>query len=278
VADVSREERGFSDAEVVGDRVTGVLLGIAAGDRIGGPVRMALRVAESLAEKQEFDANDVLFRYVSWYRDGAFDTGRVAELVLRRVAEGSDPYVALLAADKECGGRTAGCNAAHRIGPIAMASFLPDEQLAGIALEEARLTHLHPLAGDAAAATTVLCRGLVRGRAWNEALAAAAEGRLPETIDALLGRPDRKQLRQGGLAPNVLQAAVFFMGQSESCAEALAAALSFAGPSNYSPVLLGAIAGARWGTREIAEKDLVHCKVLDKVAEVAGNLAAGWVM
>jgi len=264
------------DTETVRDRVTGVLLGIAAGDRIGGPVRMALRVAESLAEKQTFDANDVLSRYVSWYRDGAFDTGRVAELVLRRIAEGSDPYVALFAADKECGGRTAGCNAAHRIGPIAMASFLPDEQLASIAVEEARLTHLHPLAGDAAAAAAVLCRGLIRGRPWNEALAAAAEGRSPETVDALLGKPDRKQLRQGGFAPDVLKAAVFFTGQSESFADALVAAIAFAGPPNYSPVLLGAIAGARWGGRAIPDSDLAHCNLMARISTAAGKLAAGW--
>ncbi len=33
------------------DRTIGVLLGLAAGDRIGGPVRMAQRVAENLHER-----------------------------------------------------------------------------------------------------------------------------------------------------------------------------------------------------------------------------------
>jgi hypothetical protein len=32
------------------EKIVGLLLGLAAGDRIGGPVRMALRVAESLRE------------------------------------------------------------------------------------------------------------------------------------------------------------------------------------------------------------------------------------
>ena len=59
----------------VEDRAAGVLLGIAAGDRVGGPVRMALRVAESLRGRGGFDASDVASRYLAWWRDGAFDTG-----------------------------------------------------------------------------------------------------------------------------------------------------------------------------------------------------------
>jgi ADP-ribosyl-[dinitrogen reductase] hydrolase len=278
----SKSEAGLSgpgqlvDREGAHDRARGILIGLAAGDRIGGPVRMAMRVAESLAETEAFEADDVLSRYLAWYREGAFDTGRVAEHVLRRIAEGKDPYVALFAADRECAGRTAGCSAAHRIGPIAMASFLSDEQLPSVALEEARLTHLHPLAGDVAAATAVLCRALIRGRSWSEALAVAAEGRLPETVDALLGNAERNQLRDGGFAPDVLQAAVLFTGQAESFEGALAAALAFAGTPNYSPVLVGAIAGARWGAKAIPERELAHCDVLHRVATTARDLAAAW--
>ena len=33
------------------EKVTGILFGLAAGDRIGGPVRMAIRVAASLGDK-----------------------------------------------------------------------------------------------------------------------------------------------------------------------------------------------------------------------------------
>ena len=43
----------------VQDRVMGVLIGLAAGDRIGGPLRMAIRVAESLSEQGYFDVHDI---------------------------------------------------------------------------------------------------------------------------------------------------------------------------------------------------------------------------
>ena len=46
------------------DRCRGVLVGLAAGDRIGGPVRMAVRLAESLTARNGFAPPDVLDRYL----------------------------------------------------------------------------------------------------------------------------------------------------------------------------------------------------------------------
>ena len=52
------------------------------------------------------------------------------------------------------GGKTAGCNPAHRSPPLAMLAALADDDLPGRAATEARLTHHDPLAGDVAAAAT----------------------------------------------------------------------------------------------------------------------------
>ncbi len=48
------------------DRCRGVLTGLAAGDRIGGPVRMAVRLAESLIDCDGFDPSDAFDRYLTW--------------------------------------------------------------------------------------------------------------------------------------------------------------------------------------------------------------------
>jgi ADP-ribosylglycohydrolase len=61
-----------TDAE---DRCQGVLIGLAAGDKIGGPIRMAVRLAESLLDCNGFNSTDILNRYLDWWREGAFDTG-----------------------------------------------------------------------------------------------------------------------------------------------------------------------------------------------------------
>src|SRR5271165_455107 len=165
------------------DRIRGVLLGLAAGDRNGGPIRMAVRLAESLSDRRQFDPEDILSRYLAWWRDGAFDTGPTTAAVLSLVDAGMDGIEAVKRVHNESGGMTAGCNPAHRCTPLAMAHFLPDDELAGCTLRESRLTHQHPLAGDVAAAVVVLCRALIRSKPWDEALLLARVGRLRQTIE-----------------------------------------------------------------------------------------------
>jgi ADP-ribosylglycohydrolase len=48
------------------DRIIGALMGLAAGDKNGGPMRMALRLGESLVERNELDMFDVVQRYHKW--------------------------------------------------------------------------------------------------------------------------------------------------------------------------------------------------------------------
>jgi ADP-ribosylglycohydrolase len=55
--------RGTTTAE---DRCRGILLGLAAGDKIGGPIRLAVRLAESLLDRGGFDPADILNRYLAW--------------------------------------------------------------------------------------------------------------------------------------------------------------------------------------------------------------------
>ena len=59
---------------LVKDRCRGVQVGLAAGDRIGGPIRMAVRLAESFIDCDRFNPSDIVNRYLSWWCEGAFDT------------------------------------------------------------------------------------------------------------------------------------------------------------------------------------------------------------
>lgn len=257
------------------DRIRGVLLGLAAGDRNGGPIRMAVRLAESLADRQRFDPDDALARYLAWWRDGAFDTGPTAATVFSLIEGGMEPAESVERVHDQSGGMTAGCNPAHRCAPLAMASFLADDEVAGCAIREAKLTHRHPLAGDVAAAVAVLCRSLIRGSQWSDALAMAKMGRLPPTIEAL-DEDNPCSLSSGGHAPEVLRAAVHFVARNDTFADALSASLDFAGPANYCPVLVGAIAGARWGAVTIPVGMLLDCDLLGRVRDVSDRLANEW--
>lgn len=248
-----------------GDRCRGVLIGLAAGDQIGGPVRMAVRLAESLLDRGGFDPADVLERYLVWWRQGAFDTGPVSDRAFELLATGLPVPEAAAQVHREFGGKTAGCNPAHRSPPLSMLASLAAEDLSARAMTEARLTHYDPLAGEVAAAVNRLCRSLIRGDAWDTAVRCCCSL-------ADRGGPGNN----GGFAPDVLRAALHFVGTSPGFAEALGRSLAFAGPANYCPVLVGAVAGARWGVSAIPRAALGHVEILPRVRASAEALAAGW--
>ncbi len=260
------------------DRCRGILLGLAAGDRNGGPIRMALRLGQGLLTCAAFDIDDVLRRYLNWWRVDGIDSGPTTGRVLELIDKGVSPEQAVEQVHADCGGMTAGCNPAHRCPPLAMASFIPDEELADAARSEAALTHRHPLAGDVAAAVAVLCRALLRGQAWADALERAAAGRLDETRQAIL-EGARGPGGRGGFAPEAIRAGVYFVTSGSTFAGALESALQFAGTANYCPVLVGAIGGARWGADRIPPGLLDHPRLSEIKAEVeatAASLAATW--
>jgi ADP-ribosylglycohydrolase len=57
----------MSDTTTAEDRCRGFLIGLAAGDRFGGPIRMAVRLAESLLDRDGFHPADILNRYLAWW-------------------------------------------------------------------------------------------------------------------------------------------------------------------------------------------------------------------
>lgn len=258
------------------DRVHGTLLGLAAGDRNGGPAQMAIRLAGSLAQLGRYDREDVLDRYLAWWREEGFDAGASAAHVFDAIESGVPRAEAPDRVHTAFGGRTAGCNPAHRSPPLAMAAFLPDDRLVHVAQREAALTHRHPLAGDAAAFVVVLCRELIRGREWTAALRLAAVGREP-AIRAALPGAGRGPLGRGGFAPEALRAALHYLDAASSFEDALEASLEFAGPANYCPVLVGAIGGARWGEAAIPLRALEHCGEREWVRLMAYWLAESWM-
>lgn len=257
------------------DRVMGLLYGLAAGDQNGGPIRMALRLAESLADRQAFDPEDVLSRYLEWYRNGAFDMGAVAARVFALIAKGTAPQDAVRRVHSYLKEMTAGCNPAHRCGPLSMARFIDDESLPSAAAREAGLTHYDQIAGDVSAAVVVLSRQLILGTDWKRALELASVRRAEKTQKALR-IVERNEIDAGGYSPNVLAAAVYFLHKHDCLAGALDESFEFAGGANYCPVLVGAIGGARWGVQEVPLDRICHEDILPRIYAVARHLASGW--
>lgn len=260
--------------DAVIDRAEGLLRGLAAGDRNGGPIQMATRLAESLIETGKVDIPDIGSRYMDWWRNGAFDTGPTAASVFALVESGESFANAAEQVHRQSNGLTAGCNPAHRSAPLALLPGASNVQVEQAARQEAALTHLHPLSGDVAVAVVLLCRELIQGTSWNDALGIAQIGRLSETQAAMVPSKSSNGLNTGGFAPDVLAAAIYFVERGDNFDDALDASLTFAGPENYCPILVGSIGGARWGAKSISERMLKHCEILPRVRKAAESLAA----
>lgn len=257
------------------DRVAGVLVGLAAGDRIGGPTRMAVCLAESLIACRAFNLDDIGSKYLDWWRDGAFDTGPTAARVFELVNSGKPFAEAASLVHDEFGGLTAGCNPAHRAAPLAMSVSLADGDLPRYALAEAAFTHKHPLAGDVSAAAVTLSRALICGHDWPTAITMAEPGRLEETRAALMSQSP-ETLQRDGFALHVLAAAVHFVASSSDFNAMLRQALAFAGPANYCPVLAGSIGGAKWGAASVSSEWFRDSEIMLRVRRAADSLAVAW--
>lgn len=225
-------------------RIRGCLYGLAAGERNGGPVRMALRVGQSLAAHRGFDAEDIFSRYRNWWQDGAIDTGNVFAMVMTRMDyDGMTRREAVTWVDNKLKGRTAGVNPAHRIAPLACCLSVRDGELASMAREEAQLSHASPIAADASAFVVVLLRALIRGEDWQRALTLAGQ-QIQHPQSRLTRQAPLLPLDENGFAPTIVANALHFVEQADSFDAALTASIRHAGGANYSPVLVGAIAGA----------------------------------
>ena len=224
------------------------LLGQAIGDRIGGPVRMAIMLGECIADAGGLDPDAVLQRYLAWHRTDAFDTGPTWSAVLEYIANGTAPATAVQRVHAAQRGLTAGANTAHRATAIGCAAVIPDAHVADAARTEARLTHWHPDAAESSAATATIVRSMLRGATLDAAVSEAARV-TTGMVHTLLSptTPDRSQLSRGGYAPKVLEAAVYFTRTATDFPDAIGRSIHFAGMSNYCPVLVGAFAALRFG-------------------------------
>jgi len=222
-----------------------LFVGLTASDKNGGPTQMASQLADSLQQNNGFDLEDIGERYLNWHRRDGYDSGPIAGRVFSLVRNGMSFHKASEQVDYEMTGRTAGCNPAHRSAPLAMLTNLTDKELINITIQEAKLTHWHPLAADVSVATVMLCRKLWQGSGWHGAISQVRKGRMVETQKAL-ELQDLNELKGDGYAPNVLAASMYFLYTSDNLEDAIDSSIDFAGPANYCPVLVGAIGSAKW--------------------------------
>lgn len=215
-----------------------ILRGIREGDQNGGPHELSKILNSSLIACNGFNKNNLISKYLKWWKSKAIDTGPIFAGVFTHISNGIEPEKAVKKVDVSLNGNTAGCGPAHRVSPLAGFMNIPTDRLISIAKEEAKITHFHPDAGNGSAIVVMLCRYLLEGKTWEES-------KLLVSGNNLLKKPwqciNNAEIRPDGYIFNVLCSALHFLDNENS----LENAKKFAGAANYCPVIVGLISKIR---------------------------------
>ena len=269
------------------DRATGALLGLAVGDALGatleftrrdsrpfhsemtggGPfalkpgewtddTAMALALADSLIACRRFVADDVMTRFLAWWREGrysctgrCFDIGRTTAAALARFEATGQPF----AGSKD--ENEAGNGSLMRLAPVALFHLQDAVAADQLARDQSRLTHAAPQAIEACAIFVAMLRSAIRGEAEplrpplfaaHPALAGVAAGSF-----AVRRRDD---IRSSGYVVDTLEAALWAVARTRSFEEALLLAVNLGGDADTVGAVTGQLAGAIHGASAIPRR------------------------
>ena len=273
VADALGAPFEFGPAGAYTERFPAPVLG-GSGELIGGGVfqwapgeftddtQMAIALAESIIDRDGFDADDVWRRFVSW-RSGATDCGSLTAAALRRpqrqgAARGAHELL----------GRSAANGALMRVVGLACGFAAGDETtLIAAARAQAALTHHDPAAGWGAAIAAALIRRAIRGEDPIDAVEpvldhlAMVDRDQHDVYSALLHpgwRPDDPDALSNATVWTCLAQAVWAVRTTSTFADAVVAAIDLGGDTDTVASVAGAIAGARHSVQGIPSRWLAY--------------------
>lgn len=289
----------------VHDRALGAFLGLAVGDALGttlefeerntrphhtemlggGPfdlkpgqwtddTSMALALAESLIAHPEFDAADLMRRFVSWSEQGAysctgtcFDIGITTRLALRQFGRTGDPFAGSTDED------SAGNGSIMRIAPVALIALSDRGRADRLAVEQSRVTHAAPACLNACRFMVDILRGFIRGEEFP--LRARLPGAHPAIEDLTMATyrdKSRDQIRSSGYVVHTLEAALWAVQRTTSFEDALILAVNLGGDADTVGAVTGQIAGARYGLSAIPQRWLEPLAWRDRLEATASSL------
>lgn len=286
------------DKKKIEDRAAGVLLGLAVGDALGGPVEfmtaaeikrkygvfaemtggvvgnghhvlrageftddtdMALCIAESLVDMRGYAPEDIARRFVDWYKTDPKDIGNTTRLALKRLSQG--------VSFRDSGLPEGMANGSlMRCAPLSLQYAHYEDGLIDASIEVSAMTHAHSEAKMSCVFVNLMIAKMVLGAEKNHAYNSALErvrGLDRGFISVYFKQyydPDPAQ----GLAVNTLLLSLDCFMKSNSFEEAVIKAVNLGGDADTTGAVTGAIAGAYFGASAIPEK--WHAKLNPKPA------------
>lgn len=299
------------------DRYLGSLLGLAAADALGttlefmapgsfdsiddmvggGPfdlqagqwtddTSMALCLAESLVEKQGFDAADQMDRYLRWYRDGhlsstgvCFDIGNTVRSALHSYQENGNPFAGSASL------YSAGNGSIMRLAPVPMFYALDPAQAIEQSAKSSRTTHGAATCLDACRYFGGLIAGALQGvdkvsllsshfapvpAYWQAHPLATAE--INEIAAGSYKERHPPDIRGSGYVVKSLEAALWAFYHSSDFREGCLLAANLGDDADTTAAVYGQLAGAYYGVTNIPDEWLEKLALRGTIEKLAQQL------
>jgi ADP-ribosyl-[dinitrogen reductase] hydrolase len=294
------------------DRFRGCLLGLAVGDAVGTTVEfkprgsfrlvtdmvgggpfglkpgqwtddtsMALCLAESLIEKQGFDARDQIERYVRWYRDGHlsstgafFDIGNATASALHRFESTGDPF------SGSTDPHSAGNGSIMRLAPVPMFFYPNAEEAVLNASDSSRTTHGADECLDACSLYAYMLVKTLDGKPKDNILFGADNAVLMRVLSPKIhaiaageyrNKPE-DDIRGSGYVVESLEAALWCFHNTDNFRDAILKAANLGDDADTTAAVCGQIAGAYYGASGIPADWLDTLCMRKTITEFADRL------
>ncbi|MDX9864295.1 MAG: ADP-ribosylglycohydrolase family protein [Anaerolineaceae bacterium] len=265
------------------NRVRGCAVGAAIGDALGMPLEfgppspenalvremqdgrmpagsftddteMALALAESLLFQKPLDPDDLIQRFVAWFRTHPPDIGIQTNRILSWLAAGH-PFEEVLVRTQLEMPDSAGNGSLMRCWPVALAWLQGrSERIADTRLQS-QITHPHPDCQAACVFTNLMIVDLIQGVPKQEAFQAALQSvELSDNFRQLIEnapRQQRKDLQNTGWVRHTLESAIWGLMNTTSFSEAVVQVANLGQDADTAASVTGALAGAAYGLNAI---------------------------
>ena len=291
-------------------RARGALLGLAVGNQLGVPTEglgtakaireaypqgvrdlapppkgspfdddaaMTLLLAESLAEKGDFDANDVALRWVKWMQRDGRGIGLTTQRALRLIEAGTEPFEAGRLAHNA---QAASNGAVMRCIPVALRYHDNVDRMVRVSTQQAAITHADERCTWGAAAVNLAARELLHGNQhFVEEVLHRLQGAPRTLVEAIRRVPWEQEtdlpISAGGEAGYVVhcvEIAFWCTMHRPSLEEALIFLAEAGGDTDTNAAVAGALLGARDGEAAIPPRWLEQLGPARGVATLAERL------
>lgn len=275
------EFMSFSQIQIKHGTVTEMLGGGWLGLRRGectDDTAMMMCLAESLADKGKLEVEDVVQKYIAWYKSQPKGITNTIRHMLGILSDGSSVEEASQKAMEVSGYCGFDNGTLMRCAPIGLLYYRNVEGILRESMREARITHNDLRAGSASAALNLLISLALPGDKGKEEIIKEADKILEENtlgvlnvIPPLAGREEKDiQCLEG--AGETFEAALFFFSRTESMEDCLIQVVNRGGDTDTAGAVAGALCGAFYGLEGIPARWLNLLKDKNLILQLARRL------